>query len=240
MSKNLKTLLRRLRMPINRRHAFRRMAEFHRQPRSLQEVVDIAMDLGTKGLMRISTQQVGSEIHALAEQVAALKPQRILEIGTARGGTLLIWAQLASEQVVSCDLNDMRDQEPVYARFPPEGSSCRVSVLSGDSHSKELKNQVVEALDGQQVDFLFIDGDHTDEGVTADYLDYKELVRPGGLIAFHDIVESQPLETNQVDRLWKKLKPLAETKEYIGSPDQCGFGIGVLHVGPEGAPGLQS
>ena len=88
------------------------------------------------------------------------------------------------------------------------------------------------------MDFLFIDGDHTEQGVTADYHDYKEFVRPGGLIAFHDIVELQPLPTNQVYHLWKRLKQVAQVEEFVNDPNQRGFGIGVLHVPEQGAPAL--
>ena len=110
--------------------------------------------------------------------------------------------------------------------------------MSGNSHSPDFRAQVARELNNTKVDFLFIDGDHTEEGVTADYMEYKEFVRPGGLIAFHDIVESQPLPTNQVNRLWKRLKPLAEVEEFVNDPGQRGFGIGLLHVPEQGAPDL--
>ncbi|GAB6080753.1 hypothetical protein [Hydrogenophilus hirschii] len=67
---------------------------------------------------------------------------------------------------------------------------------------------------------------------------YKDLVRPGGLIAFHDIVDNQPYETNQVQFFWKKLKKIADVVEIIENPNQTGFGIGVLRVPAEGAPDL--
>ena len=56
----------------------------------------------------------------------------------------------------------------------------------------------IEWDSGPDDDFLFIDGDHT--GVGRDYEMYRDLVRPGGLIAFHDIVADQPVEGNQVHR----------------------------------------
>ena len=40
---------------------------------------------------------------------------------------------------------------------------------------------------GEKLDFLFIDGDHSYDGVKADFEMYAPMVRPGGLIAFHDI-----------------------------------------------------
>jgi predicted O-methyltransferase YrrM len=38
------------------------------------------------------------------------------------------------------------------------------------------------------VDFIFFDGDHTDEGVGRDWSDWSPHIAPGGLAAFHDSV----------------------------------------------------
>lgn len=230
MDKVLKQISRNLRAPFNRRTGFRRLQEYHAQPRSLEETVDWAMNFGGSGHFNVRTQQVPAEITALARAVDALQPKIILEIGTAHGGTLLIWSSLASERVITCDLKDKHVQAPLFQAFPPPKSNCKVTLLSGDSHTAEFKQRVAQELGGRKVDFIFIDGDHTVEGVTADYNDYREFVRPGGIIAFHDIVESQPVVSNQVYHLWKKLKQEAVTEEFVNDPKQCGFGIGIIRV----------
>jgi predicted O-methyltransferase YrrM len=103
--------------------------------------------------------------------------------------------------------------------------------MSGNSHDPEFRKKVEKELGDEKADLLFIDGDHTEAGVEADYRDYKHLVRPGGIIAFHDIVENQPLETNQVYYLWKRIKEEgADTMEFVNDPAQCGFGIGIVRV----------
>ena len=230
MSKALKKISRKLRAPFNRRFAFKRLKEYHSQPRSLATTIDWAMNFGGGGYFTVKTMQIPTEITALASAVEALHPKIILEIGTARGGTLLIWSSLASEKVITCDLQDMSMLAPLYCEFPPTDSTCKVTLLSGDSHTADFKQRVAKELGGKKADFIFIDGDHTVGGVTADYNDYREFVRPGGIIAFHDIVESQPLATNQVYHLWKKLKQEVVTEEFVNDPKQCGFGIGVIRV----------
>lgn len=228
---SIKELSRTLRIPFNRFFAFRRLEQYHAKPRSLEETVDWAMNFGRYGYFTINTLQMRSEILALANAVAALKPRTILEIGTARGGTLLIWSSLASEKVITCDLVHREPQKALLEALPPPGSNCQVKLLTGNSHAPDFKQRVADELAGQKVDFLFIDGDHTVGGVKADYEDYREFVRPGGLIAFHDIVEKQPFETNQVHQFWQIIKQEApNTEEFISNPDQCGFGIGILRV----------
>lgn len=236
MALTFKEISRRLRFPFNKKAALRRLAEFHAAPHDLEEIVDKAMHMGGKGYMRVRTVQYRSEIMRLARAVADLKPRTILEIGTFQGGTLFIWAHLANRLAVSCDLADMRYSGQLYRRFPPPGSDCRIELLSGDSHTQAFYQRVVRELGGEKVDFLFIDGDHTESGVTIDYQLYKGLVRPGGIIAFHDIVENQPVACNQVFGLWEKLKRLAQVEEYVNDPAQCGCGIGILRVPEGGAP----
>lgn len=230
MPRFLKSLSRTLRLPLNRLYANHRLKKYHSKPRSLEEVVDWAMNFGGGGYMVVKTLQIPSEIMQLTKAVQAIKPKIIVEIGTARGGTLLIWSYLASKRVITCDLNDTSLQRPLFSRFPPPGSNCQVTLLTGNSHEASFKARLAQELNGEKADFLFIDGDHTVEGVKADYEDYREFVRPGGIIAFHDIVEKQPFETNQVHQFWQQVRKETETEEFISDPDQCGFGIGIVRV----------
>jgi cephalosporin hydroxylase len=237
MTRKLKELSRTLRIPFNRFFAFRKLRQFHAKPRNLEETIDWAMNFGRYGYFTISTLQMRSEILGLANAVAALKPRLILEIGTARGGTLLIWSSLASEKVITCDLVHREPQKALLEALPPPGSDCEVKLLTGNSHAAEFKQRVAAELGGQKVDFLFIDGDHTVEGVKSDHEDYREFVHPGGIIAFHDIVENQPFETNQVHQFWQSIKLGKKVTEFIDNPAQCGFGIGILYV-QETAPAV--
>jgi len=230
MKKALKELSRTLRIPFNRYFAFRRLRKYHAAPRSIEETVDWAMRFGRYGYFTIHTLQKRPEIIALARAVATLKPKIILEIGTARAGTLLVWSSIASEQVITCDLVHRDAQRPLLEALPPPASKCQVKLLTGNSHEAVFKQRVAQELGGRKADFLFIDGDHTESGVAQDYNDYKEFVRPGGIIAFHDIVEDQPLPDNQVYHFWKKVKPGQVTEEFVNDPKQCGFGIGIIRM----------
>jgi len=221
---------RKIRAPFSKRSAFKALEEFHEKERSLDEIVDTAIKFPSNGLYRVSSIQQRSEIMALATAVAAIKPKNVLEIGTARGGTLFIWSQLATNKVVSCDLEDPGIRLPLYQAFPPPESDCKVVHHFGDSHDTGFRQRVEAEFVDEPVDFLFIDGDHTEKGVEQDYNDYHHLVRPGGLIAFHDVVEKQAIPTNQVYYFWKRLKLKVDFEEFINHPDQCGYGIGLVRV----------
>ena len=61
----------------------------------------------------------------------------------------------------------------------------RLDLIRDDSHDRRTFDQVKARLGGQMLDFVFIDGDHTYDGVRRDFELYEPLVRPGGIIAFH-------------------------------------------------------
>jgi hypothetical protein len=75
---------------------------------------------------------------------------------------------------------------PLYESFAIHNQ--RVYLIRGDSYANSTLKKVKEILDEQGLSFLFIDGDHTYEGVKKDFEMYSNLVGEGGVIAFHDIV----------------------------------------------------
>lgn len=68
---------------------------------------------------------------------------------------------------------------------------------------------------GGEVDFVFIDGDHSPEGCREDWDVWHPHVRPGGAVAFHDARFEQPGGTGSpgptgvVDSLFRGSKPAA-------------------------------
>jgi predicted O-methyltransferase YrrM len=181
--------------------------------------------------------QVPSEIAAFGEILAERRPERALEIGTAQGGTLFLLTRLASPQatIVSVDLPGgmfgggySARRKWFYQRFARRNQ--RLHLLQGDSHSAEMLEQVNAALAGQPLDYLFIDGDHRYDGVKRDFEMYGPLVRKGGLIAFHDIVEGPSEAVGGVPQLWREIKYRYRHVEFIKDPQQGGLGLGVLFI----------
>jgi cephalosporin hydroxylase len=119
-------------------------------------------------------------------------------------------------------------------RLAPAG--INIHLIDGDSGSVAVRDAVKAAAAGQPIDVLFIDGDHRYDGVRRDFLNFRGLVREGGVIAFHDIVEDHWTRfgtkttgwTGDVPIFWKQLKPLAQNFEFVADPEQDGLGIGAL------------
>jgi predicted O-methyltransferase YrrM len=161
---------------------------------------------------------------------------RVLEIGVSGGGTLALWAKLAKNdaRLIGIDLTiGPSAQRLVNSNRHPKQT---VHFIEDDSHREAVKVRVVEYLNAHPLDFLFIDGDHSYQGVKRDWEMYSPMVQAGGLIAFHDIIPDFGtrfgLKTNcysgGVYRLWGELKDRFRSYEFIENPAQDGYGIGVL------------
>lgn len=176
--------------------------------------------------------QIKEELASLVRDVRELNPANLLEIGTARGGTLFLWTQLAQQNatIVSVDLpygkfggGYPRRRALLYRRFA--GRNQRLHLLRLDSHAGSTLQKAKQLFRGSQVDFLFIDGDHTYDGVRRDWEMYSSLVRPGGIVAFHDVAGNY--DDTQVKRLWDSIKDGFTHREYVVNPGGE-YGIGVL------------
>ena len=58
---------------------------------------------------------------------------------------------------------------------------------------------------------------------------YGPLVRPGGIIGFHDINDHPTAGGGDVPRYWRELAWTRPVQEFIARPEQ-GFGIGIVRV----------
>ncbi|HEX8074799.1 MAG TPA: class I SAM-dependent methyltransferase, partial [Thermoleophilaceae bacterium] len=130
--------------------------------------------------------QVREEILALLEMAAGNSTRVVCEIGAYDAGTSLLMSRAVPgvEALVVVDLfvkNRWRLRQGV-----PSGQT--IHVVDGDSRHPRTVARVRRKLGGRKIDFLLIDGDHSFAGVMQDFLTYRHFVRPGGLIAFHDIV----------------------------------------------------
>jgi len=204
--------------------------EFYSNGRIAKKSVDVIVqesyDLGMV--------QNHKEIFEAAEFFKTLNVNNFMEIGTDQGGTFAIWSKLANEgKRISVDLPhgaygvntyDVNERDNYLRSL---GSD--VTMFHGSSHDELMKDKVRETLNGTLLDFLFIDGDHTYEGVKQDYEMYKEFVKPEGWIGFHDTKDTEyhKLANCGVDRLWSELK--GNKLDFIEPISNFG-GIGFIQV----------
>ncbi|HEX8837590.1 MAG TPA: class I SAM-dependent methyltransferase [Candidatus Acidoferrum sp.] len=108
-----------------------------------------------------------------------LRPTNVLEIGCARGVSTEVFCLLA-ENVVAVD-----PWEPPFDCYYDEfvarcGGYDNLVVIRGASPA------ALARFAPGTFDLVYIDGDHSDEGIAADLVATVPLVRPGGVLAGHD------------------------------------------------------
>lgn len=168
-------------------------------------------------------QQNSPELAMLLSYLALVhQPRLIVELGFASGG--LAWAlrQLPCQpRVLSVSLPTSDNDR---GRVRP---AARQGLIWADTHDHATVDQVYRWLEGPNADLLVIDADHTYESAKADWVNYSPLVRPGGLIAFHDIAHADGFPDIQVRRLWDEIRHAWPTLELISDPHGLG-GFGLL------------
>ena len=200
---------------------------------SLDEVVGAAR---SNSIFRSDQKQ--AEIVSLLRILQKNPPHYVCEIGSASGGTLFLFAKVCSPDalIVSIDLGLTFERSVVHSHIG-NGQQQLVSIRA-DSRAPGTICRVRSLLRGHKLDLLFIDGDHSYDGVKADFNNYSPLVREGGFTVFHDIVPDfrnqfgTPTEkdTGEVPRFWREIKQHQKTTEIIEDGKQDGYGIGIVHM----------
>lgn len=214
------------------KHARRFLASHSPYPSDIAGILDYER---LHGYGLFPSGQVRSEIAALAEVVQQLRPKNVLEIGTANGGTLFLWCRLSQPdgKIISLDLPGGIHgggypawRTKLYSAFA--APSQDLHLLRADSHSAESLDAVKQILRNEPLDFLFIDGDHSFEGVKMDFTNFSPLVRKGGVVALHDVAPHRPEFKCEVNRFWNEVKARYPHREVIEKMDQGWAGIGIL------------
>ena len=179
-----------------------------------------------------------SELMVLGGILEERRPVRVLEFGTGKGGALFMLTHLAGRRstVVSVDLPESKfgksgyspERQWCYERFRKRGQ--KLQLIRANSHLPWMPNRVKKSFGDQEIDFLLLDGDHRYAGVKEDFETYGPMVRKGGLIAFHDIVDGNPEVVGGMPKFWREIKSQSRFSEIIENPNQSGSGIGLLYV----------
>jgi predicted O-methyltransferase YrrM len=160
-------------------------------PSSFNGFEDVAMVFSSNRLNHgIATLQIDEA--ALLFRCARNVPEAatVAEIGRFKGGStfLIATALPPSARLVSYDLHMAIETDIPGAQLDRElvealeraGLRDRVELVIADSRTVEPPPDPLA--------LLFIDGDHSPDGVQADWKHWRDTLRPGGHVLFHDAV----------------------------------------------------
>jgi predicted O-methyltransferase YrrM len=177
--------------------------------------------------------QRAGELRAFLAMLIAANVRTYLEIGARFGDTLAEVAEAlpAGATLVVVDMPGgpwgFSDSAATLLEAKAAAERCghTVHVILGDSRAPETIAQV-QAI-APRFDAVFIDGDHAEAGVRADWETYGAM---GRLIAFHDVAPNAENTRIEVPKVWRELAALYPCVE-LRDPSAPGMGIGVLWRG---------
>jgi len=175
-----------------------------------------------KECLKFGILQLEWEFKNLMDLLYERKCKTLLEIGTYGAGTARGFTEIV-DLVVSMD--------PFLNSNIQQLQNLKSNFIFVHGYSTEERIQSYISKICPQVDCLFIDADHSDAAVRRDYADYRKFVKPGGIIAFHDTVETKKPGEAQVSFLWNEIKNDHKYWEFH-CPSNTFFncGIGVIEV----------
>lgn len=146
--------------------------------------------------------------------------KNIFEIGCYDGGSSRFLSRFA-ENMTTID-----NHSPARFDTTTLDPKCNYLYIGGDSHDPKVIQNVSE----QNWDFAFIDGDHSYEGVRADFQNVLPYLKKGTPVVFHDIVISDFHHQHgcYVGEFWEDLKKEYDATrfdEIKTNPEWAGIGI---------------
>jgi len=141
----------------------------------------------TLGLAQAQTQTTAAERACLARHATGRRA--LVEIGVFEGVTTRVLRDVMAEDGVLYAVDPFPTggfgvslHERIAHREVRKSSRGRVEWIRATGQDAASDPQVA----GVHVDFVFVDGDHSWNGIAADWHAWKDKVVPGGLMAFHD------------------------------------------------------
>jgi cephalosporin hydroxylase len=148
--------------------------------------------------------QYPQDIVAMQELIWTIRPQRIVETGVARGGSLVFSASMLEllrndGRVIGVDI-DIRKHNREAIENHPLGH--RIDLVEGSSIDPITIERVTALVGKIGPTLLFLDSNHTHEHVLAELRAYAPLVAKGSyIVVFDTVIEDLPEEFSH-DRPW--------------------------------------
>lgn len=128
----------------------------------------------------VPTQKCPLDLWVYQEIMFELKPDVIIETGTADGGSALFLASM-------CDLlgkGRITTMDIVYKEDWPKHD--RIRYLHGSSTADEILNEIKKDTSGQDTVMVILDSDHSKDHVSKELQLYKDFVSPGSYLIVED------------------------------------------------------
>jgi predicted O-methyltransferase YrrM len=157
-----------------------------------QKSIDLLGEIVSNGV-----QTFHHHYHILYDIADSIKKKEInyVEIGCYAGGSACLMLQRKETNVISIDIGEPISEEVVLNNIKKHNiHKNNFSYIKGNSQILETKERLKSIMNEykyQEIDILFIDGDHSFNSIHNDFNLYEDLVSIDGYIVFDDYNDSQ-------------------------------------------------
>lgn len=174
-------------------------------------------------------QQDPDEFASFVEYMSTKVPpsQLSIDIGVASGGnTKFVRDYFSAPKTIIVDIG-LHPNHYHWARIKKQVRTDIVLEIIGDSHSPQTREKLLPYAG--QIDYAFVDGDHSYRGLRKDIFLMKELLQPGAVMALHD--------THAVKDCNRVYKDLLRSKDFkLLENFVSRFGISIWRYVGKGSP----
>ena len=183
--------------------------------------------------------QLPDDLMTLQEAVHALRPDVIVEVGVAHGGSLVFHASLCrllgKGRVVGVDIEIRKHNRAALDAHPLREL---ITLIEGDSIAVGTIEAVEKLIRPGESVMVMLDGRHTRAHVLAELRAYGPLVTPGSYLVAMDGIMARIAGAPRSEESWVEDNPQAAVREFLASD-------GRFELAPpappfnEGSPGLR-
>jgi cephalosporin hydroxylase len=135
--------------------------------------------------LRIPTAQNPNDAWIIQEIISDVTPDYIVEAGTARGGSAVLWATILRQvnpngKVITIDIED-RSSEAKKLDISRE----MITFVIGSSTDPKIVAEISQRVEGRNT-LVILDSDHRKEHVLNEMKSYAHLVNVGGYLIVQD------------------------------------------------------
>lgn len=166
--------------------------------------------------------QLPEDLLMLQELVYKVRPDIIIETGTAHGGTAVFYASLLEllgghGRVLSIDV-EIRKYNRLAIQSHP--MSRRITLIEGSSVDPDVVEAVRRQLPSNANVLVCLDSNHTAQHVRAELANYAPFVTPGSYLVVFDGIMERVADAPNAGVGWDRDNPLVAVREFLqGNPE---------------------
>ena len=183
----------------------------------------------------LNLQQIPYEYFNLLDFLRSNNIKSYLELGVGNGGSFLVDSLFIGKECKKFHAVDSLEETSSNIKQTQEKIMKKVNTVARllpESEVKFFNNTTDKFFESniEKYDCIFIDADHTYEGVEKDFKNAQKFLNQNGSIIFHDIGNT----STGVANFWNEIKSSAkDTKEFLWKQDDVDFyncGIGIYYT----------